>query len=258
MTLRTLIVDDEPVARRRVRRLLRLDPEVQIVGECGDGAAAVDAVRTLSPDLVLLDVQMPELDGFSTLQALSPDEIPVVIFVTAFDRYALRAFDVHALDYLLKPVDGERLAVALGRARARVAERRSHASVALDERLAGLLRELAGERRYLTRLPVRSQGRLVIVDLSDVDWIAAADNYVTLHAGDQQHLLRDTMGRLERELDPDRFVRIHRSSIVRIDRIKELLPDFHGDYTLILKNGTRLTLSRTYRAKVEAVLGREI
>jgi len=256
--MRTLIVDDEPVARRRIRRLLRLHADVQVAGECGDGAAAVDAIRTLNPDLVLLDVQMPELDGFAALQALAPHEIPVVIFVTAFDRYALRAFDVHALDYVLKPVDGERLARSLDRARTRIAERRRSATAPLDQRIAALLQELSVERRYLSRLPVRSGGRLLVVDLADVDWIAAADNYVTLHAGGQQHLLRDTMGRLEREPDPACFVRIHRSSIVRIDRIKELLPDFHGDYTLVLKNGTRLTLSRTYRAKVEGALGRPL
>ena len=258
MTLRTIIVDDEPVARRRLRRLLRGDADVEIVGECGDGAAAVDAIRSLAPDLVLLDVQMPELDGFAALQALAPHEIPVVIFVTAFDRYALRAFEVHALDYLLKPVEGDRLAVALRRARTTLAERRRSSAPPLDERIAALLTELASERRYLTRLPIRTEGRLLILDLSEVDWIAAADNYVTLHAGAQRHVMRDTMGRLERELDPDAFVRIHRSTIVRIDRVKELLPDFHGDYTIVLKNGTRLTLSRTYRGRVEALLGRGI
>ena len=258
MTLRVLIVDDEPVARRRLRRLLRFDFDVHIVGECGDGATAADAIRDLAPDVVLLDVQMPELDGFGLLQTLYPDEIPVVIFVTAFDRYALRAFDVHALDYLLKPVDGERLARAMARARVRVAERRGSPTPQLDHRLMALLTELSAERRYLTRMPVRAEGRLIVVQLSDVDWIAAADNYVTLHAGAQHHMVRDTMGRLERELDPDLFVRIHRSTIVRIDGIKELVPDFHGDYTVILKNGTRLTLSRTYRSKVEAVLGRTI
>ena len=258
MMLRTLVVDDEPVARRRLRRLLRFDFDVQIVGECGDGATAVAAVRALAPDVVLLDVQMPEVDGFGLLQALAPEEIPVVIFVTAFDRYALRAFDVHALDYLLKPVDAERLARAMARARIRVAERRGSPTPRLDHRLMALLTELTSERRYLTRIPVRTEGRLIVVQLSEVDWVAAADNYVTLHAGTQSHMVRETIGRLERELDPDCFVRIHRSTIVRIDRIKELIPDFHGDYTVILKNGTRLTLSRTYRAKLEASLGRTI
>jgi two-component system LytT family response regulator len=258
MTLRTLVVDDEPVARRRLRRLLRHDADVQIVGECGDGAAAVEAVRALVPDVVLLDVQMPELDGFGFLQTLAPEEIPVVIFVTAYDRYAVRAFDVHALDYLLKPVDGERLERAMARARIRVADRRGSPARHADDRIMELLTELTSERRYLTRIPVRTEGRLIVVPLSGVDWVAAADNYVTLHAGTQSHMVRETMGRLERELDPDCFVRIHRSTIVRIDRVKELIPDFHGDYTVILKNGTRLTLSRTYRAKLEAVLGRTI
>ena len=253
--IRVLIVDDEPVARRRVRRLLRSAADVVVAGESGDGASALDMIRELSPDVVLLDVQMPELDGFGVLEALSPDEIPVIIFVTAYDEYALRAFDVHALDYVLKPVDAERLATALGRARARLDERRG---ARLDDRVIALLRTIAPDRKHLTRIPVRADGRVHLLDLADVDWIGAADNYVTLHAGSREYLIRDTMGRLERELDPDRFVRVHRSSIVQIDRVRELLPDFHGDFTLILRTGTRLTLSRNYRAKLEARLGREL
>jgi len=255
MTLRTLIVDDEPVARRRMRRLLRADRDVEIVGESGDGAEAVEAIRASVPDLVLLDVQMPELDGFGVVRALTPEQMPEIIFVTAHDRYAVRAFEVHALDYLLKPVDPERLAAALARARTRLVERRK---ATLDPRLLALLEDLASGRRYLTRLPVKSEGRVLVVDLDDVDWIGAADNYVTLHVGREQHLVRETMGRLERELDPDRFVRIHRSAIVQIDRIAELRPDFHGEFAVRLRDGTTLTLSRTYRAKVEAALGREL
>jgi two-component system LytT family response regulator len=249
-----LLVDDEPVARRRLGRLLREDRDIEIAGECGDGASAVAAVRTLEPDLVLLDVQMPEMDGFDVLQALGAERLPAIIFVTAFDRYALRAFEVHALDYLLKPVDCERLARAIARARARLAESRGGA---LDPRVLALLEGFAAERRFLTRMPVRTGGRLLVVPMSDVDYITAADNYVTLHAGGQEHLVRDTMGRLERELDPARFVRIHRSTIVQVDRIRELLPDFHGDFTMILVDGSRVQLSRTYRARVEQVLGRE-
>ena len=253
MSLRTLIVDDEPVARRRLRRLLRAIDGVTIVGECGDGATAIDVIRETTPDVVLLDVQMPELDGFGVLQAMSPEEIPVVIFVTAHDQYALRAFDVHALDYLLKPVVAERLQTAMARARTRIEERQG---TSVDARVLALLQTLAPERKFLTRIPVRREGRVQVLDLADVDWIGAADNYVTLHAGTREYLVRDTMGRLERELDPDRFVRIHRSAIVQVDRIRELVPDFHGDFTLVLKNGTELTLSRTFRPKVEALLGR--
>lgn len=255
MTMRTLIVDDEPVARRRLRRLLRAERDVEIAGECADGATAVETIRTTAPDLVLLDVQMPELDGFHVLQALGDTRMPDVIFVTAYDRYAVRAFEVHALDYLLKPVDAGRLGRALERARARLAERQRGP---VDPRLLALLQDLGAERRYLTRIPVKAEGRVLVIDLADVDWIGAADNYVTLHAGAREHLLRDTMGRLERELDPERFVRIHRSAIVQLDRIRELVSDFHGDFEVVLRDGTRLTLSRSYRAKVEAALGREI
>ena len=255
MTMRVLIVDDEPVARRRLRRLLRPAGDVVIAGECGDGATALDMIRELSPDVVLLDVQMPELDGFELLQTLSPEEIPVIIFVTAYDRYALRAFEVHALDYVLKPVEAERLATALSRARARLEERKG---ARVDGRMLALLETLSPGRKHLTRIPVRTEGRVHLLDLGDVDWISAADNYVTFHAGARKYLVRDTMGRLERELDPGRFVRVHRSSIVQIDRVRELLPDFHGDFTLVLASGTTLTLSRGYRSKLEAVLGRAL
>ena len=255
MTLRLLIVDDEPVARRRLRRLLREIADVEIAGESGDGRSAVSAIGALAPDLVLLDVQMPEMDGFEVLHAVGADRLPAIIFVTAFDRYALRAFEVHALDYLLKPVTGERLVEALGRARTRIAERRG---AALDSRVLALLGDLAVSRRFLSRLPVKLGGKLIVVDLADVDWIKAADNYVTLHVGSIAYLARETMSRLERELDPERFVRIHRSAIVQIDRIKELLPDFHGDFIVVLRDGTRVPLSRNYRGKVEQVLRREL
>jgi two-component system LytT family response regulator len=251
VNLRVAIVDDEPVARRRIRRLLRPERGLTIVAECGDGAAAVQAIRSFAPDLVFLDVQMPELDGFGVLRALTPGPLPAVIFVTAFDRYAIAAFEVHALDYLLKPVSADRCARAVAHARAAIAEQRA----AADPGILAMLGETAG-RRWLTRLPVRAGGKVAIVDLADVDWIQAADNYVTLHAGGREHMLRETLGRLERELDPDRFVRIHRSVIVQFDRIRELRPAFHGDFVLVLRDGTQLTLSRGYRAKVEQVLGR--
>jgi len=243
------------VARRRLRRLLRDDRDVEIAGESGDGASALTAIRGLKPDLVLLDVQMPEMDGFEVLKALAPGEHPAIVFVTAFDRYALRAFDAHALDYVLKPVDGARLALAIERAKTRIGERRG---ARLDPRIVSLLTDLAADRTYLTRLPVKRAGRLVVINLADVDVIRAADNYVTFHVGAEQYLARDTMGRLERELDPRKFVRIHRSTIVQVDRIAELLPDFHGDFAVVLRNGSRVTLSRTYRGKVEQVLGREL
>jgi two-component system LytT family response regulator len=255
MMLRLLIVDDEPVARRRLRRLVREIGDIDIAGEAGDGDSAVSAIRTLKPDIVLLDVQMPEMDGFQVLKAIGREILPDVIFVTAFDQYALRAFEVHALDFLLKPVSAEKLAGALERARTRIAERRG---ARVDSRVLALLDDLASRRRFLSRLPVKLRGKLVVIDLADVDWIEAADNYVTLHVGGNAYPARETMSRLERELDPERFVRIHRSAIVQVDRIKELLPDFHGDFVVVLRNGARVTLSRTYRRKVEAILRREL
>ena len=255
MTLRILIADDEPVARRRMRRLLAQARDVEIVAECGDGASTVEMISSHAPDLVFLDVQMPELDGFGVLQALGAERMPAVVFVTAFDRYALRAFEVHALDYLLKPVDAPRLLGALERARLAVATRQGPS---VDPRILALLNHLSSDRKYLARLPVRAEDRLLVIDLDDVDWIGAADNYVTLHAGGREYVVRDTMGRLERELDPARFVRIHRSTIVQLDRIRELLPDFHGDFTIVLKSGARLTLSRRHRANLEKALGRSL
>jgi two-component system LytT family response regulator len=249
MTTRVLLVDDEPVARRRMRRYLAADSSVTIVGECADGRSAVTAIRALRPDVVLLDVQMPELDGFAVLRALSPAEWPAVIFVTAFDRYALSAFDLHAIDYLLKPFTRDRFALALARAKDRIAAQRS------DDRLAALLHRLRLTPRSPSRVAVRSRNRIIVIDWADVDWIEAADNYVKLHVGRSEYLLRNTLAALERELDTDQFVRVHRSSIVRMDRITELIPESHGDFTLRLRGGGEVMLSRTFRDRVESRLG---
>jgi two-component system LytT family response regulator len=249
-----VIVDDEPPARARLRRLLADHADIRITAECGDGASAVQTIEAAAPDLVLLDIQMPELDGFDVLQALEIPQLPEVIFVSAFDRYALRAFRVHALDYVLKPVEAVRLSEALDHARRRLRDR--HAS---DEAgVAGLLRELSKDRPYLSRIPVRAEGRVRIVDLADVDWIGAADNYVSLHAGNRELLVRDTITQIEQRLDPAHFVRIHRSTIVRLDRIVELLPDLHGDFQVRLKNGATLALSRTFRPRLEERFGRRL
>jgi two-component system LytT family response regulator len=253
VTIRTIIADDEPVARRRIRRLLQQASDVEVVAQCGDGASTVEAIHALAPDVVFLDVQMPELDGFAVLQAIGRDRMPAVIFVTAFDEYAIRAFDVHALDYLLKPVDGERVLRALGRARSWLEMRHAPGH---DPRLTALLDRLASERRFLTRLPVRVDGRLLVLDLADVDWIGAANNYVALYVGSREFLVRGTIGQLERELDPARFVRIHRSAIVKVDRIRELSPLTHGDFAVVLKDGTQLTMSRGYRSRLLRSIGR--
>jgi two-component system LytT family response regulator len=247
MTLRILIVDDESVARRRIRRLLAAEPDVAVIGECGDGASAIATIGAERPNLVFLDVQMPERDGFEVLQALPTPELPAILFVTAYDRYALRAFDVHAIDFLLKPFTRERFRIALARARERL-ERRDR-----DAGLAALAASLRERPRYLSRVPVRTAGRIVLVDLTTVDWLEAADNYVLLHVRSREYLLRETLAALEAQLDPDRFARIHRSAIVQIDRIVELHPATHGDFDVLLRDGTRLTLSRTWRERLRGL-----
>lgn len=245
--IRALICDDEPLARERIRRYLGSEPDIETVGECANGQQAVEALARLAPDLMFLDIQMPEMDGFGVLKAMGPQKIPVVIFVTAYDKYALRAFEVHALDYLLKPFNRDRFRKALGRARAQL-EHDNHGQ--LDQRLLTLLEDLKTDHKYLDRLVVRSVGRVFFLKTDEIDWIEAAGNYVRLHVGREGHLLRETMSHLEAKLNPDKFLRIHRSTLVNIDRIKELQPLFSGDYTVTLRDGRQLTLSRSYRDKL--------
>lgn len=252
--LRVLIVDDEPLAREGLRLHLGEHPEVEVVGEASDGEEAVRTIQGLDPDLVFLDVQMPGLDGFGVVESLGAQAMPPVVFVTAYDEFALRAFEAHALDYLLKPVDPDRLGRAVDRA---LEWRRQDRDRELERRMAGLLEGLRGEGRYLERLAVRSGNRIVFVRVPDIDWIEAAGNYARLHAGKNEYLLRETMTGLEAQLDPRQFMRIHRSTIVRVDRIKELEPLYQGDYVVILEDGTRLTSSRSYRDNLQALLGRE-
>ena len=253
--IRALIIDDEPLARERIRTLLKKDRSVHVAGECGDGKRAVKAIRRHRPDLVFLDVQMPEMDGFSVLEALQPEEIPVVIFATAYDKYALRAFEVHALDYLLKPFDRERFGTALARAREQI-ERNKNGDV--NRRLLSLLSARAVDHKPAERLVIKSAGRITFLRTDEVDWIEAAGNYLRLHTGADEHLLRETMKELEARLDASKFVRIHRSTIVNADRIKEMRPSFHGEYEVRLRDGTRLTLSRGYREKLDMLLGRSL
>jgi len=252
VSIRVLIVDDEPLARQRIRGLLRDDPEIDIAGECADGREAVVAIREQSPDLLFLDVQMPVLDGFGVLEAVGVDCMPAVVFVTAYDRYAIRAFEVHALDYLLKPFDRERFAKALQRAKAQLARDASHAALPLT----GLLDEVKSGRKPAERLVVKSAGRVFFVRIEEIDWIEAAGNYLRLHCGCETHLLRETMNSLETRLDTEKFLRIHRSTMVNIERIKEMQPWFHGDYVVILQDGTQLPLSRSYRQKLHELFGK--
>jgi two-component system LytT family response regulator len=248
MTIRALIVDDEAPARRRIRRLLLAEPDIIAAGECGDGASAIEVITRERPDLVFLDVQMPEQDGFDVVKAFPPRELPAILFITAFDRYALRAFDAHAVDFLLKPFTRERFRTALDRARERMALR------VPDAGLTGLAESLRKSRSYLTRVVVNSGRRSVVVNLASVDWMEAADNYIRLHVQSREYLLRDTLAALEARLDPDRFVRIHRSAIVAVDRVATLTPVSHGDAEVLLRDGTRLTASRTWRDRLRSAL----
>ncbi len=256
-TLRVLIVDDEPLARERLHDLLVQESDIEIIGESADGRQAISAIRELNPDLVFLDVQMPELDGFGVLDELGAETSPVVVFVTAYDQYALRAFEVHALDYLLKPFDRDRFRKSIARARELLS---GDDTEVFRTRLMQLLGEMhitprAEAPQYLTRMMVRTGGRVYFVRAADVDWIEAAGNYVRLHTGPDSHVIRDSLSALETKLDPSAFARIHRSTMVNLERVKQLEPLFHGDYTVVLQSGTRLTLSRFYRDSVEAKLG---
>lgn len=256
--IRTLIVDDEPLARRNLRLLLERDPQIEIVDECGNGREAVKAINELSPDLIFLDIQMPEMDGFDVLERVGPERIQAIIFVTAFDQYALKAFDVHALDYLLKPFDDERFAHALRRAKGQIEAREINR---LSKRLLALLDERESQRAsssrqksYLTRLMIKISGRVMLLKVDEIDFIEADGNYAKLHVGRKSHLLREKMHDLEERLDPAKFVRIHRSVIVNLDRIKEMHPHFNGDYIVVLEDGRQLRLSRTRRENLEARL----
>jgi two-component system LytT family response regulator len=255
--VRVLVVDDEPLARSGVAELAARDPELAVVGECGDGAAALAAIRSLRPDLVLLDVQMPELDGFELLRRLEPGERPAVVFITAYDQFAVRAFEVHAIDYLVKPFDDVRFAEAITRAKSAV---RAARGGQLTDRLTGLLEQLAGGspgEGWLTRFVVKTAGRSVLVRVEDVDWIEAADYCVKLHVQQKVHVMRESLQALETRLDPLRFFRVHRSAIVNLDRVTEL-STVTGEHVVLLRSGTRVPLSRGRRGELEARLGQPL
>ena len=251
--IRTLVVDDEPIARARVLRLLSEEPDIDVVGECGDGPQAVTAISATSPDLIFLDVQLPEMDGFEVARTLQPDRMPAVVFVTAFDQYALRAFECHALDYLLKPFSAQRFKAALAHARQQLAQRQA---TTIGRQLLDILPDMRQREPAVDRLVVKSSGRVYFVRIADIDWCEAAGNYVSLHVGTQCHLIRETMSRLEAQLDARQFVRVHRSTIVNLDRIQELRSSFNGEHVLLLRDGTRLTLSRGYREGLQSRLGK--
>ena len=249
--IRVVVVDDEPIAREGVRRQLVCEPGVEIVAECGDGLVAVETIRELAPDLVFLDVQMPGMDGFEVTRAIGIDVMPAVVFVTAYDKYALQAFEVNAVDYLLKPFDGERFQKAFQRARLQI-ERRT--TEAINEKLEALLESMRPQQRYLERLVVKSAGRIFFLPVAEIDWIESADNYVNLHCGRESHLIRETLSGLESKLDPEEFLRVRHSAIVNLKRIRELRPLFKGEYEIVLQNGVKLTSSRRYRNKIMQIL----
>ena len=252
MKIRTIIVEDEPLARERLHDLLVADPDIDLCAECGDGRSAVEKVHELEPDLLFLDIQMPELDGFGVLAELSMDKLPAVVFVTAYDQFALKAFEVHAVDYLLKPFDRERFRAALQRAKDRIGLQQSTPA---GEGLRALIADLRPETKSLQKIAIKSAGRVTFVKVEDLDWIEAADNYVSIHSGTASHLLRETLTALSMRLPPEKFVRISRSCIVNLDRVKELQPLFHGEYCVFLNDGTKLTMSRNYRSALPRLMG---
>jgi len=273
--VRVLIVDDESLSRQRIRRLVLSEPDAEVIGECSNGREAVEAIRAHAPDVVCLDVQMPELDGFEVLQQLGPDVRPKVLFVTAYDEHALRAFEVHAVDYVLKPVDADRFRTAFDRARR--ALQQSSAADRLGQLLDTVRRVSHGEQpaargapslvgappasgnegpgalpsHYASRVLVKHDGRMFFVKVGDIDWVEADRNYVKLHVGNSAHTIRERISRIEETLDPRMFARIHRSTIVNLNRVREMQQWFSGDYVVILDNGAKLRLSRHYRDRVE-------
>jgi two-component system LytT family response regulator len=257
-----LIVEDEPVARQTIRLLLESDPDILVIGECANGVAAAAFMRNETPDLLFLDVQMPGLSGFDVLKSLDQRHLPAVIFTTAFDQYAVKAFEVHALDYLLKPFDDERFQSALMHAKRIIREQKVGE---VSQQLLDLLERFSpagrppirsnDDHKYLPRLMIRSGGRLTVVDVRDVEWIEAEGNYVSIHSQGKSHLLRQKISALEAQLDPSRFARIHRSIIIRTDLIKSMKPLFNGDHSVTMLDGREFTMSRTYRDRVLSALG---
>ena len=253
--IRTLIVDDEPLARERLASLLASEADIEVVGQCRDGEEAAAAITDQTPDLVFLDVQMPAMNGFEVIEAVGSERMPLVIFVTAYDQHALKAFQVRALDYLLKPFDRERFQDALQRARAHFQRAETGD---LGRRLLALVKDLRRDQPRTDRLIVKSGGRLFFLRADEIDWIEAAGNYVRLHVGTTSHLLRETMNAIEARLDPEKFFRIHRCRIVNMERIQEMQPWLNGEYAVLLRTGTRLSLSRGYREKLQDRLARPV
>jgi two-component system LytT family response regulator len=239
------------LARARLRRYLNFDSEIEVIGECDCGQTALSAIKELKPDLVFLDVQMPEMNGFEVVEAVGANLMPAVIFVTAFDHFALRAFEIAALDYILKPFDAERFTVALRRAKSTINKNTDNIT---ETRLLNLLNQLKSQPKYLKRMAIKNAGRTIFMPTEEIDWIESAGNYLQIHHGKTKHLVRETLSSLEAKLDPEKFIRIHRSTIINIERIKEMHPLFNGDQEITLLDGTKLTSSRNFREHLFALL----
>jgi two-component system LytT family response regulator len=250
-TIRTIISDDEPLAREKLRILLASEADVRIVAECRDGRQTIDALQTYKPHLLLLDIQMPGADGFQVLSSIPADDMPLVVFTTAYDQYAIRAFEIHAVDYLLKPFDHERLHKAIERTRTEFLKTTDRE---MTQRILDLLADRRAESRVANRLVIKAAGRVVFLDLEEIDWVEAAANYVKLHVGKESYLLREAIGHISQRLDPDLFLRVHRSTIVNVRRIKELQPCNSGEYILVLKDGKELSCSRGYRTGLHQLI----
>lgn len=254
--MRTIIADDEPLARKKLRVMLGSEPDIQILAECENGAQTVSALTMHKPELLLLDIQMPDLDGFEVLSRILPGIAPIVVFTTAYDRHAVRAFEAHALDYLLKPFDQERLHHAIDRARAELLKVSDREATC---RVLNFLSENVGKQiRPDRRLVIKTGGRVVFLDFDEVDWVEAAANYVRLNVGKQSYLLREGIGHIAERLDPKQFVRIHRSIIINVDKIKELQPVNSGEYVVVLKNGKELSCSRGYRPGLQQFIEKSL
>jgi two-component system, LytTR family, response regulator len=253
--IRALIADDETLARKFIRQMLRDDRDFEIIGECGNGKETVAMIRKESPDVVFLDVQMPEMDGFAVLESIGIERLPEIIFTTAYEQYAIRAFELHALDYLLKPFDQTRFKDAIKYAKERFRSERWN-----DGRMqiSALLENIKNKPQYVERLVIKSGGRITFLRIDEINWIEADDKYVHLHTGKARPMVRQTLSAMEAQLDPAKFRRVHRSAIVNVERIAELQPLFSGEYSILLQDGTKLTLSRNYRDKLFDLLGKPL
>jgi two-component system, LytTR family, response regulator len=253
--IRALIVDDELLARKFIRRMLKHDPEFEIVGESSNGQEAVATIKAQKPDVVFLDVQMPEMDGFAVLEAVGLGQLPEIVFTTAYESYAIRAFELHALDYLLKPFDQQRFRDAIKHTKERLHSRQQEDG---RSQIGALLERINSKQAYLDRLIIKAEGRITFLNTREIDWIEADDKYVHLHTGKGARMVRQTLTAMEAQLDPAKFVRIHRSAMVNVERIKELQPLFNGEYSLLLDDKTKLTLSRKYKDKLFKLLGKPL